>query len=427
MPMRKAESFFLAILKECLQGGNGMNLVVPLFSPEEWKEFFRLSAEQSLLPLAVDFIERQDFVSSINRIARKEYREKALYQVIRQVTQKNEFLTLILKAQNQGLDPVVLKGIICRDLYPQPCLRPSVDDDILVTQEEAFAFHRFLLSEGLFSDDPDADPERDPELSYHKENSPAYIELQKMLFEPDDDVFGDFNRLFPGIRERTVRVQIEDVSVRTISPTDHILYLFIHAFKHFVLSGIGIRPVCDIGLFAERYAEGISWARVHSCLEEVHAFDFARALLHIVQQYLLPDAGFNAYIRDWKISGTDIEPLLADILAGGVHGNASLGRLHSGNITLNAVTREKKTGSSGSPGFIRTAFQTVFLPVKPMSARYPYLKKAPYLLPFAWAQRTCRYVKERLTAGPGSQDSASKSIRLGQSRVELLKQYGIIR
>ena len=422
--MTRIHSLLLSVLKVSIQDQKTTD---PGIDPNEWDELINLAKQQEILSLILNSIYNCSSYKKIDRTHRNEYRDHAVSLLSRQIIQTNEFLTLILHAKEQGMDPVVLKGVICRELYPQPCLRPSVDDDILVTQEEAAAFHRVLLSAGLFSDDPDADPETDPELSYHKENSPIYIEMGKTLFPPEDDVFGDFNRLFPGIREHTVRVQIEDVSVRTLSPTDHLLYLFIHAFKHFVLSGIGIRPVCDIGLFAEHHAKDTDWAHIRSCLEEVHAFDFARALFHIVQQYLLPDAGFYAYIRDWKISGTDTDDILADILAGGVHGNISLGRLHSGNITLNAVTREKKTGSSGSPGLIRIAFQTVFLPVKPMSARYPYLKKAPYLLPFAWVQRTCRYVKERITAGPGSRDSASESLRLGRSRVELLKKYGIIR
>lgn len=36
-----------------------------------------------------------------------------------------------------------------------------------------------------------------------------------------------------------------------LAPTDHLLCLLCHAYKHFLYAGFGIRHVCDIGIFAE--------------------------------------------------------------------------------------------------------------------------------------------------------------------------------
>ena len=47
------------------------------------------------------------------------------------------------------------EGIVCRSLYPIPCLRPSVDEDIFVPAEDTEKYHEFLLSEGLFADEAD--------------------------------------------------------------------------------------------------------------------------------------------------------------------------------------------------------------------------------------------------------------------------------
>jgi len=230
-----------------------------------------------------------------------------------------------------------------------------------------------------------------------------------------------------------------------------------------------------------RHYTASGWDHIRTCLEKVHAFDFTRGLLHIVKECLLPDAKFfssicnNSTGTDWHIDEIDIETLLEDILASGVHGNSSLERLHSSNITLKAIAQDKQlnavrsSSSNKSTSFISTAFHSVFLPLKSMSGRYPYLKKAPFLLPFAWTQRVCRYLKERITAAKrvssssnsvlsisgiassGSDRSSSisgrspsasdrqlknsetkkksataESLRLGRSRVELLKKYGII-
>ena len=51
-----------------------------------------------------------------------------------------------------------------------------------------------------------------------------------------------------------------------------------------------------------------------------------------------------------------------------------------------------------------------------------YLKKYPFLLPAAWGDRLLKYRKET-AAGNG----AAESIRIGSQRIELMKQYGILK
>lgn len=431
--MNRSEEIFLSALSSAI---NGEELSLdPALTPDECQSLFYLAKEQEILPLLYEAVYRNPCFRTLDKDVASSFQESAITSIIRQIIQTNEFLTLILHSQEQGLDPVVLKGIICRSLYHQPCLRPSVDEDLLILPEESGLYHRFLVSEGLSADNPDVIPDEEGELSYHKENSPTYIEVHESLFESDSKVFSDFNRLFSGFMDRTVHVQIEDVSVRTLAPTDHLLYLILHAFKHFVYSGVGIRSVCDISLFAEHNSSEIDWEHIRQCLEEVHAFGFLKGMLRILQLHLLPNANFFRLIKEWEIEKIDTEPLLADILVSGAHGNSSLERLHSSNITLNAIENDKKKVSNSlpdqstaiktlnTPSFFSTAIHSVFLPLAKMAHRYPYLKKAPYLLPIAWCQRLFGYLKR---SGSNSTNSASESIRIGQRRLELLKKYGIV-
>ncbi len=68
--------------------------------------------------------------------------------------------------------------------------------------------------------------------------------------------------------------------------------------------------------------------------------------------------------------------------------------------------------------------KTVFPPARQLTGRYPYLKEKPYLLPLAWVNRILKYGKE--TAGSPTDNNAAQSIKIGNGRVELLKEYGII-
>lgn len=117
----------------------------------------------------------------------------------------------------------------------------------------------------------------------------------------------------------------------------------------------------------------------------------------------------------WDAS-IDVEPLLHDTLCGGVYGSNDLTRLHSSTVTLNAV-KASRTGEKSS------VLRTVFPKREYLERRYPYLKKRPYLLPVAWAQRLAHYASEKQS---GADSSASGSIKLGKERIELMKRYGIM-
>ena len=398
--MNLSERALLSVLGCTLHGGAPGD---PGLSGDNWAELLTLAREQELLPLIYDAVCHLQSFCLLDSGRRADFQQTALEGVTREVMQRNDFLTLLLRAQAQGLDPVVLKGIVLRSLYPRPMLRPSVDEDLLIPPGEAEAYDRFFLGEGLRPDDPAA-----TERSYHRPDSPTYIELHTSPFPPDATAYGDCSALFDGAIGRAVRVQIEDVSVRTLAPTDHLLFLLCHEYKHFLHGGIGIRQVCDMAILADRFDSEIDWPRVRRDCESIRIAYFAAALFRIAEKRL----GF-AMPAVFASLEADEEPLLADILSGGNLGTADIDRMHSGNLTLNAVAAQKQ-------GRRRSGlWASIFPSVEYMEGRYPWLRGRRWLLPAAWLRRTGEYLLSRDT-------NAAASLRLGRDRIELLRQYRII-
>ena len=115
---------------------------------------------------------------------------------------------------------------------------------------------------------------------------------------------------------------------------------------------------------------------------------------------------------------TDSADLLEDLLAGGVFGDSSMSRKHSSNITLQAVTEDKKGKKTGA-----SLLHSLFPDRRYMERNYAYLKEYPFLLPAAWASRIRKYLKEtKQTSG----NDARESIEIGNHRVDLMKKYKII-
>ena len=385
----------------------------PDFTAEEWDELFLLAAKQELLPMVMEACLSCASLRKLGREARKKWKDTAIGTSVRQIMQTNELLTLLLRAQARGLDPIVVKGIVCRQLYKKPWLRFSVDEDIFIRPEEGGKWHEFLTGEGYALTHGDTEVSRQAEPSYHKEGSPLCIELHKCLFPEDSGAVSGLNRFFEDAYDRTVTVTVEDVSFKTLAPTEHFLFLILHACKHFLYSGFGIRQVMDMTVFIGAYGQQIDWPYIRKCCGEVRADVFAAALLKIAHERL----GLREIPAEFRdlAEGIDTKPLLRDMMEGGVYGVAEITRAHSSNITLEAA--EKAGGRK--PLLPKTLFPGAGY----LQQQFPYAKKYPVLLPAAWLHRILRFlVRDR----DGRGGDAAETLRVGRERVALLRTYGII-
>lgn len=333
-------------------------------------------------------------------------KQQVIGQVLNQTVRSAEFAELYRKLRAAGLHPVVVKGQLCSRLYPLKDHRISADDDLYIPDAEFMACHEQLLANGLTTDTPADELPTADEVPYTKDGSPLYIELHRHLFDSAEDAHDELNHFFTDINP------VEMDGFLAMPSHEHLLYLLLHAYKHFVRSGIGLRQFCDIGLWARKYYAEIDWQQLHDQCTSVHAATFAAAAFRIARDYL--GIEFDLY-APWS-DAVDAEPLLHDTLCGGVYGSNDLTRLHSSPVTLNAVKANRTGEKSG-------ALRTVFHKREYLERRYPYLKKRPYLLPVAWVQRLAHYASEKQSSAG---NSASGSIKLAKERIELMKRYDIM-
>lgn len=399
MTLTATERQFLHIAKAAVSGGE-----LPAENVD-WPAVFALAGQQKLLPIVFEAV-RKSPAAEENAALFAAVKQQVIAQVLHQTMRASAFSGLYQTLRAAGLHPVVVKGQLCSRLYPLRDHRISADDDILIPDGEFLACHEQLLANGLRTDTPMDELASADEVSYTKDGSPLYIELHRHLFDSAEDAHDELNRFFADIQA----TEIDDLLA--MPPHEHLLYLLLHAYKHFVRSGIGLRQFCDIGLWARAYHAEIDWQRLHEQCESVHAATFAAAAFRIARDYLGIDFDLPMPWND----AVDAEPLLHDSLCGGVYGSNDLTRLHSSTVTLNAV-KASRTGKKSS------VLRTLFPKREYLERRYPYLKKRPYLLPVAWAQRLAHYASEKQS---GADSSASGSIKLAKERIELMKRYDIL-
>lgn len=389
--LNQPQQLFLDILKAGLQGTAAELEEMP--QPDTQNALLQLAGEHKLLPLILTAWPRQWPVPA-------EHKRFAFHQAALQMQKNVALLALYNDLRQAGYHPLVVKGILCRELYPQGELRPSSDEDLFVPSEEFSGCCRALQHWG-FAPTGEEDTEA-YEIGWRK--GILYIELHRHLFPPESHAYGELNRFFPHPGENGTAYPS---GVCSLSVQDHLLYLLLHAYKHFLHSGFGIRQVCDICLWARQYESRIQWPQLFAQCESCGAEGFAAAVFGIGHHWL----GIDLTV-DRIPSPEYCLPLLCDILSAGIYGSAQDARLHSATMTLHAVEARRSDIQRGM-------LTSLLPPLSAMQRKYACLKKYPLLLPFAWLHRIGQY----LCHG----GNAAASATIGSDRIALLKHYGILK
>ncbi len=402
------ESLFLEAVSAGIRGAHVHWEPLP---PAQWSGLFQLAETQKLLPILTDAVCECPNAGTDPRFPA--YRSAARSQVMLQTQKDLAFLPIYRQLREAGIPALVVKGSLCRSVYPNGALRISADEDVLVEEASFPAACKILADAGLVAR-KEEDPLVAAEIGWVSKNGLSYIELHKYLFAPDSGPFGLLQTVFSEVFAHMKEYPLSDgVTVLSLSPHDHLLYLLLHAMKHFIRTGFGLRQICDVGLWASRWREEIQWTRLREQAERVHGAQFCAALFRIAEQ----DLGIPLELPDlWTKNVPDPLPMLRDLLEGGIYGSSSKSREHTARITQDAVAAQR-TGKRRS---LRTA---IFPSAKSLSGDYPVLKKHPILLPLIWERRLLQYLKAS-AANPA--DKPSESLRLGSERLSLLRSYGIL-
>ena len=387
--------------------GQKTALQVENFIAIDWPRLYRLAAVHKLGAIVYEALWRLPGFCGDQAQLAAQWRKETMMQAASQCAKTQRLLRLAGALELAGIRCAVVKGALCRGLYPQPDLRPSGDEDILIAPEDLSQCSVVLVRDGMERMAEDDGPV----THWFDRQTGLYVELHTKLFSsklPSDQLL---NNCFSEQLNHTVFMPAPNGVLRTLEPTYHLLFLICHAIKHFIAGGFGIRTLCDIVTFAERYQTQIDKKTLYDWLDRVKGRVFFDQVLAIGQAYLAMD------LSGWTLSKpANPDEMLEDILDAGIYGQSSMSRRHSGALVLRAA-EEGKT----HPSVIRAAFP----PKEQLLGRYPILEKQPALLPVMWIRRLGSYGLELMKSSKND-NSLRESVALGKRRTEMMIRYGII-
>lgn len=238
-----------------------------------------------------------------------------------------------------------LKGVVIRELYPEPWMRTSCDTDILVHRNDLKKAEKVLIKE----------------LGFVKQEKSVYdvtlrsingvtVELHYDLIEenPSKDSYKVLKKIWENSHlKKNYKFFYE------MTPEMFYFYHIVHIVKHFEVGGCGIRPLVDLWIMEKN---GRFWnLQTEKLLNRAGLLQFTYSLRELM----------NIWFEEAEHNDTTLK-MQAYILKGGVYG-----------VEENHILME--TLRAG--GKIKYVFSKIFVPYENMKHEFPILKKYRILTP----------------------------------------------
>lgn len=392
---------FIGILRTAL--GNGQ---VPLEHPD-WDKLAEWADLQSLTALFYTGASQYQEFAQWDGTKRQKLQRETIAGVVAQSTRTELFLDVYRSLLEKGQKPLVLKGVVVRQLYGELSdYRPSCDEDLYVRPEEAILCRRELERLGFQVTIPQDrrkldNPEQ--EVSMDSLDGLLHIELHPHFFEHVREDLRLSDGYYAQAFDQAVPTEVKGFPLWTLDETHHYLYLFFHLAKHFKSAGVGLKQMLDLMAADRAWRDKIDWSLVRGAVSELRC-----GMLYGDVTALGKQLGFSP-----KELFPSLRPelLLADSLEGGVYGHSDPSRTYGSIITAAAVNTGEKT----------SVLKALFPSYDYMVRRWEALRKNPWLLPVGYIKRFYRVLVSRKQG-----KEALIAIQKGQERTKLLQEYGIL-
>lgn len=262
-----------------------------------------------------------------------------------------------------------LKGSLLQFDYPKFGMRQMGDNDILCDSGKSEEIYRFMLENG-YSCELHNQGNHDEFI-----RQPVYnFEIHRTLFKPE--TAPEFAAYYADIHERSLKDEHNRFGYH-LSSENFYIYLTAHAYRHFVVSGIGIRNLMDVYVFLSKHEARLDWEYIQRELTKLGAWDF-ECWCRRMSKVLFEEPELNPEILLEDLAVLDA------FFASGTFG------------TEEQLLKKAMEANAGEKGGKAGYFlQRLFPSPKMLGIMYPIVKGRPWLVPFVWVYRLVKSLFKR--------------------------------
>ena len=296
--------------------------------------------------------------------------EQAKAKSIRKVTTMDTYKKMLFKRLDQeNIWYMPLKGTIIKDLYPGIGIRQMADFDILFDRNHAERLRDIMLELGFTCEHFD---QSNHDVYYRQ--PVTNFEMHRLLFDDISDMY-DY---YLDVKSRLIKDEGDNCGYH-FSSSDLYIYLTAHEYKHYSVSGTGLRSVLDTYVIWQKLGDQFDQSYIRTECEKLGISEFEQKNKSLALHLF----GDSRLTEDDKL-------MLEYIIDSGTYGTIS--------NSLKANVGKFGTGRSAKMKFL---FRKIFLPMRYVKMLHPTVYRHKILLPFLPAYRVIRAVtvKRKETAG----------------------------
>lgn len=341
---------FIELLRFALHGD-----AETLVSAEQidWERVLRLAAKHGLVNVIAAACARLSDGLQPSAEQRAAINKRLRAVVVQESEQLYAIDELCAAAEQAGVYIMPIKGAVTKGRYPETYLRSMGDIDLLYKPEQHAEMKRLTSSLG-YGDFKEG--------LQHDSCSRGLVsmEMHRLLTRADSPHCEYYNDIWDRCSPRQGGTYVYEMSAE-----DEFIYNFVHLTKHFLFGGIGVRFVMDVYVYDQI---PLDRQYISDELDKLSLLAFYKKISALAEGWFGTRCSTTEGLQD-------IERFIID---GGLFG-----------------TKQNAAAAKAGKGRVRAVLQSCFPSCANMVSMFPWLKKAPILLPIGWALRALRALKSR--------------------------------
>ena len=364
MEITQTQKILLGVLSHAL---TGTEYAPPVDT--DWSALFAESKAQAVAPLVFSSISQY----CTDAEAFQEWKAVTIRSLQKNRIIQFEHGQLHQLLTEHGIPYTIIKGCASARDYPDPLLRAMGDVDFLIPDAHWEQTRELLVRQGFTVSGED----HDFHMAFHKNK--FSMEMHHEPFGLKGKGTAALQGLVPELVDKSVLVDCDGVVFRMPDPFGHGTVLLLHAYRHLIDTGIGVRHLCDWATFISRFTESQFVEIFQERFEALGIWKLAQIFSATASRYL------SIPYQTWMGENDEqtCQMLMVDIFDGGNFGSGK-GERTTQNASL--YEQEKQLASANSTiqmlrGLNKTAI-----------TRYPRLMSIAILRPFGWLILGIRYI-----------------------------------
>ena len=256
-----------------------------------------------------------------------------------------------------------LKGSLLQFDYPQFGMRQMSDNDILFDETKEREVYEFMTGSGYEA------------VTYRQGKDDVYtrkplytLEMHRSLFS--DALNPELAEYYWDVKKRLVKDEGNGFGYH-FTCEDFYIFMVIHAYKHFLHGGVGIRNLLDVHVYDSKYGAKMDWEYLRKELSKLGAWDFDQNCRSLGKKLFEDPMAETEYSQEELL-------ILDNFFSSGTFGT----KQQALDNRLRELTRDGK-----GCGKIRYILNRMFPSMALMKDRYPGLRKFPWLAPAFYLHR----------------------------------------